>query len=141
MASGLGPGWRKAGSKMKDIDFKKGDGLIPVIAQDAATGEVLMLAYMNEEALKKTIETKKAHYWSRSRQKLWLKGETSGHIQEVKDILLDCDGDTIVLKVEQQGGAACHKGYRSCFYRRILNEDTIETFQEMVFDPKEKYGK
>ncbi len=126
---------------MKHIDFEKGEGLIPVIAQDAATGEVLMLAYMNEEALKKTLETKKAHYWSRSRKKLWLKGETSGHTQEVKEVLLDCDGDTLVLKVIQRGGAACHKGYRSCFFRRIIDEDTLEIIQERVFDPKEKYGK
>ena len=126
---------------MKEIDFEKGDGLIPVITQDAATGEVLMLAYMNEEAFKKTLETSKAHYWSRSRQKLWLKGETSGHVQEVKEVLLDCDGDTLLLKVEQKGGAACHKGYRSCFFRRVLGEDSFEVFQEKVFDPKEKYGK
>ena len=126
---------------MREIDFNKGKGLVPVIAQDASTGEVLMLAYMNEEALQKTLETGKAHYWSRSRGKLWLKGETSGHIQMVRDILIDCDGDTLVLKVEQKGGAACHKGYRSCFFRRIDKDGSIYTILKQVFDPKEKYGK
>ncbi|MHC1567133.1 MAG: phosphoribosyl-AMP cyclohydrolase [Candidatus Syntropharchaeia archaeon] len=109
-------------------------GLIPAVAQDHETGEVLMLAYMNEEALKKTIETGIAHYWSRSRKKLWKKGESSGHHQIVKDILIDCDGDAILLKVEQIGGA-CHTGYRSCFYRRIDGE----IVGEKVFDPEEIY--
>lgn len=95
-------------------------GLIPVITQDCSTGEVLMLAWMNEEALKKTLETKKVHYWSRSRNELWLKGETSGHFQTLKSIRLDCDGDTLLLEVEQSG-AACHTGNRSCFYREIID--------------------
>jgi len=126
---------------MNEIDFSKGDGLIPVIAQDFETGEVLMLAYTNQEALQRTLETGKAHYWSRSRGKLWLKGETSGNVQTVKEILLDCDGDCILMKVEQHGGAACHMGYRSCFFRRIDREEGITVIQHQIFDPKEKYGK
>lgn len=101
---------------MIKIDFSKGNGLVPVVVQDINTKEVLMLAYMNEESLKRTIETKLATYWSRSRQKLWIKGETSGHYQHVKDIRVDCDEDTILLIVEQEG-AACHTGHYSCFYR------------------------
>jgi len=98
-------------------DFKKQGGLVPAIAQDYKTGKVLMLAYMNEESYKKTLETGNAVYWSRSRNKLWMKGETSGNIQIVKDILIDCDEDTLLLKVEQKGGAACHTGEESCFFR------------------------
>ncbi len=126
--------------KAKELAFKKCGGLLPVIAQDASTGEVLMLAYMNQEAWEKTLETGKAHYWSRSRQKLWLKGETSGHVQVVKDAYLDCDLDTILLKVEQIGGAACHTGHRSCFFNKVEGEDLKET-GELVFDPKEVYKK
>ncbi len=117
------------------VDMEKEGGLIHAIVQDYETGEVLMLAHMNEEALKLTIETGKAHYWSRSRNKLWRKGETSGNEQLVKDILIDCDGDSVLLKVKQIGGA-CHTGYRSCFYRRIDGE----IIGEKVFDPDEKYG-
>lgn len=102
---------------LKMVKFNA-DGLIPAVTQDIRTDEVLMLAYMNEESLRKTIETGKAHYYSRSRQKLWLKGETSGHFQQVKSISLDCDGDTLLLKVEQTG-AACHTGHRSCFFTRL----------------------
>jgi len=100
-------------------------GLIPAVIQDVSTGEVLMVAYMNEESLKKTIETGKTHFWSRSRKKLWLKGETSGHFQTVREIRLDCDLDTILVKVEQKG-AACHTGNRSCFYRRLTEEGLKE---------------
>ncbi len=110
--------------------------LRPAIAQDYKTGEVLMLAYMNDEALRLTRETGKAHYWSRSRGKLWRKGESSGHEQLVKDIFIDCDEDTVLLKVEQIGGA-CHMGYRSCFYRTIDGN----IVGEKVFDPEEAYGK
>jgi len=102
------------------------DGLIPTIAQDWQTGEILMVAYMNAESLAKTIETDKATYFSRSRQALWLKGETSGHFQNVKEILVDCDADTLILKVEQVGGIACHTGARSCFYRKIEGGEIIE---------------
>jgi len=119
-------------------NFAKGDGLIPVIAQDAETKEVLMLAYMNREAWEKTLQTGKATYWSRSRNVLWLKGETSGHVQLVKDIFIDCDDDTILLHVKQLGEAACHTGYKSCFYRKLKGEDCIVVGQK-VFDPKEVY--
>lgn len=125
---------------MLELNFTKGtDGLLPAIAQDAATGEVLMLAYINEESWRKTIETGKAHYWSRSRNKLWLKGESSGHMQMVKEILVDCDLDTVVFKVEQLGGAACHTGHKSCFYRRVQG-DELEVQGEPVFDPAKVYG-
>jgi len=122
-----------------EIDFKKGEGLVPVIIQDAGTNEVLMLGYMNKESWEKTLETKNATFWSRSRNKLWIKGETSGHVQEVKEIFLDCDGDTILLKVNQVGGAACHTGHRSCFHHRF-EKGKWKIFGEKVFDPKEVYG-
>ncbi|MDD3813873.1 MAG: phosphoribosyl-AMP cyclohydrolase, partial [Desulfocapsaceae bacterium] len=100
--------------------FEKSEsGLLPAIAQDYQSGEVLMLAYINSQSWDKTLETGKAHYWSRSRNKLWLKGESSGHVQLIREILVDCDADTVVFKVEQLGGAACHTGHRSCFFRRI----------------------
>ena len=121
------------------IDFEKGGGLVPVIVQDDETGDVLMLAYMNEAAYQKTLETGKATYWSRSRRKLWLKGETSGNVQEVKGIYIDCDEDTILLKVHQVGGAACHTGHRSCFYRRMDEKGTFREIEPPVFNPKEVY--
>lgn len=121
-------------------DFSKQNGLLPAIAQCAASGKVLMLAYMNELAWQKTIETGKAHYWSRSRQKLWMKGEESGNVQMVRDIFVDCDSDTILLKVEQVGGAACHTGFESCFYRRYVNGG-FEVDGVRIFDPKEVYKK
>lgn len=119
-------------------DFAKQGGLIPTIAQDAATGEVLMLAYVNEEAYAKTLETGDAHYWSRSRKCLWHKGGTSGHVQKIKSIRLDCDADTLIYLVEQIGGAACHTGYRSCFYRE-LKDGEVNECSPIVFDPKEVY--
>lgn len=103
-------------------DFSKQQGLIPAVAQDAEDGEVLMLAWMNREAWEKTLETGRAHYFSRSRDRLWMKGETSGHIQEIREIYLDCDRDTVLLKVIQHGGTACHTGNRSCFYTKIEAE-------------------
>ena len=115
-------------------------GLIPAIAQNAETGEVLMLAWMNAEALEKTIETGEAHYWSRSRGKLWMKGETSGHTQQVKAVYVDCDQDALVVEVVQRG-AACHEGYRSCFYRRLGEDGDWQVIAEKVFDPKDVYGK
>jgi phosphoribosyl-AMP cyclohydrolase len=123
-----------------EIDFKKGDGLIPVIIQDASTHEVLMLGYMNQEAWEKTIKTGRASFWSRSRKKIWVKGETSKHFQEVKEIYLDCDGDTLLLKVDQIGGAACHTGFRSRFHQRY-EEKKWEVSGKRIFDPKEVYGK
>jgi phosphoribosyl-AMP cyclohydrolase len=125
---------------MVELDFEKGDGLIPVIAQDHETGDVLMLAYMNRAAWLQTMETGKATYWSRSRNALWVKGETSGNVQTVKEVLVDCDLDTLVLKVEQEGGAACHMGYRSCFYRKVTGGE-MEIIGERVFDPEKVYRK
>lgn len=103
---------------LKKLDFKKGKGLIPVVVQDSETSEVLMLAYANEEALKKTLSTGYAHYWSRSRKKLWMKGETSGHTQKIKQVLTDCDYDTLLYVVEQQG-PACHTGKYTCFHNKL----------------------
>lgn len=126
---------------MIQLQFSKSkDGLLPAIAQDYMTNEVLMLAYINEESWKKTLETGKVHYWSRSRSKLWLKGESSNHVQLVKEVLVDCDEDTVVFKVEQLGGAACHKGYRSCFFRRYEDND-LKIIDKPVFDPREVYKK
>jgi phosphoribosyl-AMP cyclohydrolase len=121
-------------------DFSTGDGLLPAIAQDAATGEVLMLAYMNAESYAETLATGRAVYFSRSRNKLWRKGEESGHVQMVKGIYLDCDTDTILLKVEQIGGAACHEGYKSCFFRQVT-PDGLKVVAEKLFDPKQVYKK
>ncbi len=119
-------------------DFSKHDGLVPVIVQSVRNEKVLMLAYMNELAWEKTVETGKAHYWSRSRQRLWVKGEESGHTQLVREILVDCDLDTVLIRVEQLGGAACHTGYESCFYRRY-GKDGLQIVGEPIFDPKEVY--
>lgn len=119
-------------------DFSKGDGLLPAIAQDADTGEVLMLAYMSAESFERTLATGEAVYFSRSRNRLWRKGEESGHTQQVRAILVDCDGDTILLKVRQQGGAACHEGYRSCFFREVTDAG-LKVVGERVFDPDEVY--
>ena len=125
---------------MIEIDFSKSaDGLIPAIAQDYRTGDVLMLAYINRNAWQKTLETGNAYYWSRSRGKLWLKGESSGHIQLIKDILIDCDEDCVIYKVEQLGGAACHKGYSTCFFRKLADTG-CEIVAEKVFDPDDVYG-
>ena len=125
---------------MVELDFtKSADGLLPAIVQDSESGDVLMLAYINRESWGKTLETGKAHFWSRSRNKLWLKGESSGHVQLIKDIFVDCDQDTVVFKVEQLGGAACHKGYHSCFFRRVTGGE-LEIVGEPVFDPAVVYG-
>jgi phosphoribosyl-AMP cyclohydrolase len=125
---------------MVELDFAKTGGLIPAIAQDAASGEVLMLAFINQLSWEKTLETGEVHYWSRSRQELWHKGGTSGHVQKVKAIYVDCDKDTVLFKVEQVGGAACHTGMRSCFHLR-LDGDRLVIEGEPVFDPKEVYSK
>ncbi|MBK5970021.1 MULTISPECIES: phosphoribosyl-AMP cyclohydrolase [Thiorhodovibrio] len=121
------------------VDFSKGNGLITAIAQDADSGEILMVANMNEESLARTLELGEAVYWSRSRQKLWHKGEESGNTQKLRGLYIDCDGDAILLKVEQRGGAACHTGKRSCFFRQIENGDLIDVGVQ-VFDPVEVYG-
>ncbi len=116
--------------------------LIPVIAQDYSTGEVLMLAYMNLTAYRETLKTKRVCYYSRSRQKLWRKGEESGNVQEVREIYFDCDADTLLIKVNQLGGAACHKGYRSCFFRRLSADGKSDTvIGEKVFEPSQVYSK
>ncbi|HQO39690.1 MAG TPA: phosphoribosyl-AMP cyclohydrolase [Spirochaetota bacterium] len=120
------------------IDFNKGTGLIPVIIQDYEDKEVLMLGFMNREAFELTLKTGQVHYWSRSKKRIWLKGETSGHLQLVKEIRIDCDNDTLLIRVIQTGGAACHEGYRSCFFRHI-EENKLVTDRERVFDPGEIY--
>lgn len=126
---------------MNGPDFSKSD-LIPVIAQDEQTGDVLMLAYMNEEAYAETLKTGRVCYFSRSRNRLWRKGEESGNVQECKAIFFDCDADTLLIKVNQIGGAACHEGYRSCFFRQVdVNADDPIIVGERVFDPNEVYKK
>ncbi len=122
------------------IDFDKSGGLVPAIAQDADTGQVLMLAWMNREAYEETLRTGRACYFSRSRSRLWRKGEESGNVQEVREVFIDCDADTILLKVHQVGGAACHEGYRSCFFREVQG-DQLQVIGERVFDPKQVYHK
>jgi phosphoribosyl-AMP cyclohydrolase len=120
------------------IDFDKSGGLVPAIAQDADTGQVLMLAWMNREAYEETLRTGRACYYSRSRGRLWRKGEESGHVQEVRQVFIDCDADTVLLKVHQVGGAACHEGYASCFFRQVEG-DAVHVIGERVFDPKQVY--
>ena len=122
-------------------NFEKGNGLLPAIAQDWQTGQVLMMAYMNQEAWEKTLAAGKVHYWSRSRNEIWFKGGTSGHVQEVKEIFIDCDQDTILLKVEQKGGGACHTGYKSCFFKKVMPDGTSAIVGERSFDPEEVYKK
>jgi phosphoribosyl-AMP cyclohydrolase len=123
---------------MLKLDFNKTNGLIPAIAQDYKTGEVLMLAYMNEKAFDETVKSGRATYYSRSRNKLWKKGETSGHVQHVKEIRVDCDKDTVLLKVDQVGDAACNKGYKSCFFSKIVG-DELKIVESKIFDPKTVY--
>jgi phosphoribosyl-AMP cyclohydrolase len=120
--------------------FAGPDGLVTAVAQDAATGQVLMVAHMNREAWDETLSSGKAVYFSRARRRLWRKGEESGNIQLVREIYVDCDGDTVLLKVEQVGGAACHEGYPTCFFRRVT-PDGLEVAATRVFDPKNVYGK
>ena len=126
---------------MIELDFKKSGGLIPAIAQDWKTNDVLMLAYINEESWNETLKSGKATYWSRSRNKLWKKGEESGNTQLVKEILVDCDLDTVIFKVEQIGGAACHTGHASCFFRRLNADGSLTELGEKLFDPEKVYGK
>jgi phosphoribosyl-AMP cyclohydrolase len=126
---------------MSGPNFEKAE-LLPVIAQDDESGDVLMLAYMNEEAWQETIQSGRVCYYSRSRQKLWRKGEESGNVQEVKSIFYDCDADTLLIRVNQIGGAACHEGYRSCFFRKLdPASGDVEVIGERVFDPNQVYGK
>ncbi len=121
------------------LDYAKAGGLVTAIAQDEQTDEILMVAFMNEEAFRRTLETGEAVYWSRTRRKRWHKGEESGNTQAVKAIYVDCDGDVVLLKVEQRGGAACHTGRRSCFFNKLESESWIDV-GTMVFDPKKVYG-
>ena len=128
-----------------DLSFLDGvkydaHGLIPCVAQDAETGEVLMVAYMNKDSLRDTVEKKLASYWSRSRQKYWAKGESSGHTQEIKEIRFDCDKDCVLIKIKQNGGAACHTGNRSCFYFKVTDDGLVEDGVQ-VFNPDDVYGK
>lgn len=123
------------------LNFDKAGGLVAAIAQDADTGQVLMIAWMNDEAFRETVRTKRAVYFSRSRNRLWRKGEESGHYQVVRSIAVDCDGDAVLLKVKQIGGAACHEGYASCFFRELTDGDQLRVVGERVFDPKAVYGK
>jgi len=125
---------------MLELDFDKQGGLVPVVAQDADSGEVLMLAYTNRETWELTLRTGVAHYWSRSRNKVWKKGESSGNVQKVREIRVDCDADTVLLKVEQVGGAACHTGHRSCFYR-VVRDGELVTEGTPLFDPESTYGR
>lgn len=118
-------------------DFSRQDGLLPAIAQDAQSGQVLMLAYMNQQAYEETLRTGQAVYWSRSRNRLWRKGEQSGHVQHVQRVLLDCDADTILLQVQQQG-AACHEGFRSCFFRQVT-DDGLQQIEPRLVDPQDVY--
>jgi phosphoribosyl-AMP cyclohydrolase len=125
---------------MITLDFNKSaEGLLPAIVQDHKTLEVLMVAYINAASWEMTLKTGKAHYWSRSRNQLWLKGETSGHVQIIHDILVDCDDDTVIFQVEQVGNAACHTGHRSCFYRRVSGDTLVEVGGK-IFDPAAVYG-
>ena len=124
---------------MIELDFSKSaDGLIPAIAQDYQTGEILMMAYINKESWEYTLATGNATYYSRSRKKLWEKGETSGNVQKIKEILVDCDEDTVIFKVEQIGGVACHTGHRSCFYRKVDGENLTE-IAPVIIDPEKMY--
>lgn len=122
------------------LNFEKGGGLLPVIIQDFHSGKVLMLGFMNPEALEKTYQTGKVFFYSRTRGKLWMKGETSGHTLEVREILVDCDLDTLLIKVEPKG-PVCHEGYFSCFYRKMDKEGKLEVIEKRLKDPEEIYGK
>lgn len=124
---------------MMELDFDKMGGLVPAIIQDAETNKVLMLAYMDKNAWEKTLETGKTWFYSRSRDKYWMKGEESGNVQNVKEVFVDCDDDTVLLKVEQVGKAACHTGYQSCFFRKLNGETKI--VEEKIFDPEKVYKK
>ena len=126
---------------MIKLDFSKGKGLLPAIVQDINSGNVLMLAYINMESWEMTLETGEAHYWSRSRQELWHKGGTSGHVQKIREIFIDCDNDTVLFKVEQVGGAACHTGYETCFHKKVDGKGNFTIVGKKLFDPEKVYKK
>jgi phosphoribosyl-AMP cyclohydrolase len=130
---------RKGPVIMIKLDFKKGDGLLPAIAQDYRSGKILMLAYINKESWGKSLETGEVHYWSRSRSEIWHKGGTSGHVQKIKEIYVDCDNDAVIFKVEQVGGAACHTGYETCFHKRVDRSGRETIVGKRVFDPEKVY--
>jgi len=134
--------WDKRGKMnfIKNLKFNAND-LITTVVQDYKDGKVLMVAYMNAESIKRTVKTKKTTFWSRSRQKFWLKGEESGNVQKVKEIFYDCDGDCILIKVDQIGGAACHTGHRSCFFTKVIQGGKTKTVGKKLFDPKKVYKK
>jgi phosphoribosyl-AMP cyclohydrolase len=121
------------------LDFAKAGGLVTAVTVDADSGEVLMLAYMNDEAFRLTLETGKVHYWSRSRNKLWKKGESSGNMQELVEVRVDCDADAVLIRA-RQSGPACHEGFRSCFFRRVAADGTLETLGARLMDPAQMYG-
>jgi phosphoribosyl-AMP cyclohydrolase len=121
------------------LDFAKAGGLVTAVTVDADTGEILMLAYMNEEAFRLTLETGRVHYWSRSRNKLWKKGESSGNMQELVELRVDCDADAVLVRARQQG-PACHEGFKSCFFRRVAPDGTLQTVGERLMDPEQMYG-
>jgi phosphoribosyl-AMP cyclohydrolase len=125
---------------MIELDFSKGNGLLPAIAQDYETGKILMLAYINEESWEMSLETGEVYYWSRSRSELWHKGGTSGNVQNIREIYVDCDNDTVIFKVDQVGGAACHTGYETCFHQKVDFNGEITIEGEKIFDPEEVYG-
>jgi phosphoribosyl-AMP cyclohydrolase len=122
-----------------ELDFKKGGGMLPAVVQEAGTGKVLMLGYMNAEAYQKTLESGNVTFFSRSQNKLWMKGESSGHVLKVKEVLVDCDLDSVVVIAEQLGPGTCHEGYRTCFYRRVEGDQMI-VVEPRAFDPKAVYG-
>ena len=122
-----------------ELDFKKGGGMLPAVVQEAGTGKVLMLGYMNPEAYRKTLATGNVTFFSRTQNKLWMKGESSGHVLKVKEVLVDCDLDALVVVAEQLGAGTCHEGYRTCFFRRVEG-DTLAVVEPRVFDPKAVYG-
>jgi phosphoribosyl-AMP cyclohydrolase len=124
---------------MVELDFSKCNGLLPAIVQDYLSGKVLMLAYINGDSWEKTLKTGEAHYWSRTRQEIWHKGGTSGHIQRIKEIFMDCDNDTVLFKVEQVGGAACHTGFESCFHKKVGPVGKVTIEGEKIFDPEKVY--
>ena len=124
---------------MIELDFDKGKGLLPAIVQDHKSGKILMLAYINRDSWEKSLETGEAHYWSRSRQEIWHKGDTSGHVQRLKEIFVDCDNDTVLFRVEQVGGAACHTGYESCFYKKVDPKGDVTIVGQKIFDPEKVY--
>ena len=124
---------------MVELDFSKGNGLVPAIVQDYKSEKILMLAYINRDSWEKTLKTGESHYWSRSRQQIWHKGATSGHIQKIKEIYVDCDNDTVLFKVEQVGGAACHMGFESCFHKKVDQAGKVTIEGKKVFDPEKVY--